>query len=77
MSSKLTETKRAYDKIASLLDQEIRKRGSNLNELKRCQEILDAAFYLIGWWQFEFLVRNELDGVIHDFRIFKKNLAFT
>jgi hypothetical protein len=57
--SKLTETKRAYDKVAELLDQELLERGSNANELRRFREALDVAFYLLGWAQFEYLVRQE------------------
>jgi hypothetical protein len=62
--SKLIETKRAYDKIASLLDQELLKRGSNANELRRFRDALDVAFYLLGWAQFEYLVRQEADDRI-------------
>ena len=57
--SKLTETKRAYDKVAQLLDQELLRRGSNANELRRFRAALDVAFYLLGWAQFEYLVRQE------------------
>jgi hypothetical protein len=62
--SKLTETKRAYDKVAGLLDQELLKRGSNANELRRFREALDVAFYLLGWAQFEYLVRQEAEDRI-------------
>jgi len=43
----------AYDKIAQLLNQEIRKRGGSTQELERFRETLDVAFYLLGWGQFE------------------------
>ncbi len=51
--SRIQETKRAYDKIAQLLNQEIRKRGGSTQELERFRETLDVAFYLLGWGQFE------------------------
>jgi hypothetical protein len=59
--SRLVETKRAYDKVAELLNQEILKKGSNANELRRFREALDVAFYLLGWAQFEYLVRQETE----------------
>ena len=45
--SKLTETQQAYDKISELLNAEILKKGSNANQLRRFQEALDVAFYLL------------------------------
>ncbi|BBI45738.1 hypothetical protein [Pseudomonas syringae] len=62
--SKLNETKRAYDKIKRLLDDEIRKRTGDSRELARFQETLDIAFYLLGWSQFEYLVRNESKEIV-------------
>jgi len=62
--SRLTDTKRAYDKIAGLVDQQLLKRGSDANELRRFRETLDVAFYLLGWAQFEYLVRNEAEDRI-------------
>jgi hypothetical protein len=57
--SKLTDTKQAYDKVASLLRKEFLQAGSNANEVKRVQEAVDVAFYLLGWAQFEHLIREE------------------
>ncbi|MBU9579031.1 hypothetical protein KTE26_11355 [Ralstonia mannitolilytica] len=57
--SKLTETKRAYDRLKRLLDEEARQRKGELKDLQRYQEALDVAFYLLGWAQFEYLVREE------------------
>jgi hypothetical protein len=59
--SRITETKRAYDKIVELLDQEIRKRSGSTQELERFRQTLDVAFYLLGWGQFEYLVRKEAE----------------
>jgi hypothetical protein len=65
--SKLTETQRAYDAISRLVRAEILKRGSNMRDLQRFREALDVAFYLLGWAQFEHLVRGEaqdrIDGM--------------
>jgi hypothetical protein len=61
--SKLTETKQAYDKLANLLDQEIRRRSGSTRELERFRQSLDVAFYLLGWAQFEYLVRKEAEDV--------------
>lgn len=57
--SKLTQTRRAYDRIVDLLDQEIRARRGSVNDLEEFRRILDVAFYLLGWGQFEYLVRRE------------------
>lgn len=64
--SRLQETKRAYDKIADLLDQEIRKRKGSAAELERFRQTLDVAFYLLGWGQFEHLVRQEAETHINE-----------
>ncbi|WP_277980572.1 hypothetical protein [Sphingomonas phyllosphaerae] len=56
--SKLEQTRRAYDKITELLDQEIRGRRGATRELEEFRRLLDTAFYLLGWGQFEFLVRR-------------------
>ena len=64
--SRLQETKRAYDKLAELLDQEIRRRRGSARELERFREILNTAFYVLGWGQFEYLVRNEAEERIDD-----------
>jgi hypothetical protein len=55
--SRLSETQAAYDRIVQLLDQEIRKRSGDTRDLDRYRRILDVAFYLLGWGQFEYLVR--------------------
>ncbi len=57
--SKLTDTQAAYDKLTLLLDQEIRKRSGSVKDLERARETLNVAFYLLGWGQFEHLVREE------------------
>lgn len=57
--SRLTDTKRAYDKISTLLDQEILKKKGNTKDLERFRECLDVAFYLLAFGQFENLVKKE------------------
>jgi hypothetical protein len=57
--SKLIETKRAYDLIRELLDQELLAKKGNAQRIRDCQAALDVAFYLLGWAQFEYLVRRE------------------
>lgn len=64
--SKLTETKRAYDKLLALIKDEIRSRKGNVDELRRFQESLDVAFYLLGWAQFEYLVAGEAQTVVDE-----------
>jgi hypothetical protein len=59
--SRIQETKRAYDKLVDLLNQEIRKRSGSTQELERFRQTLDVAFYLLGWGQFEYLVRKEAE----------------
>jgi hypothetical protein len=59
--SRLSETQRAYDRVRQLLDLEIRKRSGATKELERFRETLDVAFYLLGWAQFEYLVRKETE----------------
>jgi hypothetical protein len=61
--SKLTDTKRAFDKVAELLDQEIRKGGSNAKELQRHRDIMRSAFYLLAWAQFEHLAREKAKDI--------------
>lgn len=53
--SKLEQTRRAYDKISDLLNQEIRSRRGSTKDLENYRRLLDTAFYLLGWGQFEFL----------------------
>ncbi len=83
--SRISETKRAYDKLVELLDQEIRKRSGSTQELERFRQTLDVAFYLLGWGQFEYLVRKEAEERIegnarahtlegHAWRYLKENL---
>lgn len=64
--SKLTDTKRAYEEIAGLLDQQIRKGGNRAKELERFRDALRAAFYLLGWAQFEHLVRTKAKDIIEN-----------
>jgi hypothetical protein len=46
--SRIQETKRAYDKLVELLNQEIRKRSGSTQELERFRQTLDVSFYLLG-----------------------------
>lgn len=62
--SKLTETKRAYDLFAKLIDQEIRQRRGSPNDLERFRQSLDTSFYLLAWAQFEYLVREETNEIV-------------
>jgi hypothetical protein len=64
--SRIQETKRAYDKLVELLNQEIRKRSGSTQELERFCQTLDVSFYLLGWGQFEYLVRKEAQERIED-----------
>jgi hypothetical protein len=62
--SKLTDTKRAYDRVKRLLDLELVNRKSNAQEIRDAQAAVDAAFYLLGWGQFEYISRKEAEGRI-------------
>lgn len=64
--SKLTDTKRAYDQVTKLLDQEIRKRSGRTQDLEEFRKVVDVAFYLLGWGQFEYLVRKEAEALIDE-----------
>jgi hypothetical protein len=64
--SRLVETQQAYDRLVQLLDQEIRKRSGSTKDLERFREALNAAFYLLGWSQFEYLVRQETEDLIDE-----------
>lgn len=64
--SRLAETKRAYDKLTELLNQEIRTRSGSTQDLERFRQTLDVAFYLLGWGQFEYLVRKEAEERIEE-----------
>ena len=62
--SRLTETKRAYKTVVSILDQETRKRKSNAKELESFRDIVDIAFYILAFGQFEYLVKREAKDLI-------------
>lgn len=62
--SRLTETKRAYDKLVDLLDQEILKRRGSSKDLEGFRATLDVSFYLLAWSQFEHLVKREAQDLI-------------
>jgi hypothetical protein len=63
----------------------VRKRSGSIKDLERFQETLDVAFYLLGWAQFEYLLRQETEKLIdgqarahtidgHAWRYLKENL---
>ena len=58
--SKLSETQKAYDRITDLLGRAILTNRGSVNELRKAQDVLDVAFYLLAWGQFEYLVKNEV-----------------
>ncbi len=62
--SRLTETAAAYDTLTRLLDEEIRSRRGSASRLQKQREALDVAFYLLGWAQFEHLVKKEAEEVV-------------
>ncbi|MGM4877060.1 hypothetical protein AB7645_38160 [Bradyrhizobium sp. 956_D2_N1_5] len=64
--SKLIETRRAFALVEELLNQEIRKGGNQAKELARFRETLQAAFYLLGFAQFEFLVKSKSKEVVSE-----------
>jgi hypothetical protein len=64
--SNLTDTKRAYDRLGKLLDAEVLKRKGSAKELEKLRVSLDIAFYLLGWAQFEYLVRQEANEMIKE-----------
>ena len=64
--SRLTETKRAFDKVTALLDQEIRKKTSNSKDLEKYRAIVEIAFYVLAFGQFEYLVKREANGIIDE-----------
>ena len=66
--SRLTETKHAYDMLGKLLDAEVLKRRGSAKELEKFRVSLDVAFYLLGWAQFEYLVRQEATEMIDEKR---------
>ncbi len=69
--SRLNETKRAYDKLAQLLDAELLHKKGVAKEVERFRASLDVAFYLLGWAQFEYLVRQETQDIIEGKARFK------
>lgn len=64
--SRLTDTKRAFDKVTALLDQEIRKKASNSKDLEKYRAIVDIAFYVLAFGQFEYLVKKEATDIIDE-----------
>lgn len=62
--SRLKETKRAFEKVTMLLDQEIRKKASNSKDLESYRAIVEIAFYILAFGQFEYLVKREANGII-------------
>lgn len=64
--SRLGETHRAYNRLAHLLDEQIRQRSGSAQALKKFRETLDVAFYLLGWSQFEYLVRRQVEELIEE-----------
>lgn len=64
--SKLTETQKAYDRISDLLAQAILSNKSSANDIKKAQDFLDVAFYLMAWGQFEYLIKNEVKDRVAD-----------
>jgi len=62
--SRLLETAKAYKTLTDLLDQEIRNRRGSTTDLQKQRDALDVAFYLLGWAQFEHLVKKEAEDVI-------------
>ena len=71
--SRLQETKRAYDRLTRLLDQEQRQRTSEAKDIEKFREVLAVAFYLLGWAQFEYLVREEAKEIVEN-RVRTKSL---
>lgn len=65
--SRLTQTKRAYKTVVSLLDQETRKNKSNTKELESFRSTVDIAFYILAFGQFEYLVKREAKDLIEGF----------
>lgn len=64
--SRLTGTQQAYDTLVRLLDQETRKRSGSTKDLEQVRETLDVAFYLLGWSQFEYLVKKSSKDLIDE-----------
>ncbi len=62
--SNLTDIKQAHGYLRELLNQEIRKRGSNAATLQRYLGWLDTAFYLLAWGNFEHLTKRQAEAVI-------------
>jgi len=64
--SQIGDTYRAHSRLTQLLNEEMLKRRGSLKELERFRETLNAAFYLLGWSQFEYLVRRAAENLIDD-----------
>ncbi len=62
--SNLTEIRQAYERLASLLDQEILRRKGEASELRRFRRWLDVSFYMLGWGNFEYLTRKKAEDLI-------------
>lgn len=61
--TRLTDTQRAYIHFSELLDLEIANSRADARQKERFRETLDAAFYFLGWAQFEYLVREEVRAI--------------
>jgi hypothetical protein len=83
--SKLIETKRAFEEIEELLNQKIRNGGTRAKELERHRATLQRAFFLLGFGEFERIVKTKAKEVIgekspqkgidgHAWRYLKDNL---
>jgi hypothetical protein len=59
--SKLHETKLAYDRVKALLDQQLLNKKGSAQQIRDCQSAVNVAFYLLGWAQFEYLSRKEVE----------------
>lgn len=59
--SRLTDTKRAYDRVRALLDKQLLERRGDAQQIRDAQEAVDVAFYLLGWAQFEYVTRKEAE----------------
>jgi hypothetical protein len=83
--SRITDTKRAYQRLSKMLDKELVERRGDTKELEQFRQTMDAAFYLLAWARFEYLVRKEAEEVVdqhasskgidgHSWRYFKENI---
>lgn len=65
MSSRLLETKKAFKSVTRLIDQQIRAKASNSKDLEEYRKIVEVAFYILAFGQFEYLVKKEANGIIN------------